>query len=463
MSADDEGSDQQPLAERLPLTDKERRTTSAWRATVSAHIAELHTITLSLRPAVRERSDESEALFDGIHFHLREARTAIGGRLHWWQRLRNGISGADIDGAMSHYTAAEVLVLRLASTRYEQAMMPSLLALARQHLASGDPRLERMEQLARRGLSFSEGEGVTVAAIVGDVGKEARREIARTRSFRNVVWAFMALLSLLSLAVGVFGAAAPGKLPLCFEPERLIVCPTSEQPVLNSDALVEMNEAKLTARQEQAEIRSALRRLQRRERRERRALAAGRRARQARRASAPATRATDEELARSRSSTIRARAALRRTRTALRRLRRTLAAATAREREAIDQAASDEKMREDASDVWDVPLVLLIGLLAGAVAAAASLRNNRGTALPFKVPVALALLKLPAGALTAFLGIELMRGGFVPGLSALDSSAQIVAWAIVFGSSQQLLTRLVDRQGETVIDAVRPNRAAVAR
>lgn len=42
-------------------------------------------------------------------------------------------------------------------------------------------------------------------------------------------------------------------------------------------------------------------------------------------------------------------------------------------------------------------------------------------------PVVLALLKLPTGALTAPLGLLLMRGGFVPGLSALDSPAQIIA------------------------------------
>jgi hypothetical protein len=48
-----------------------------------------------------------------------------------------------------------------------------------------------------------------------------------------------------------------------------------------------------------------------------------------------------------------------------------------------------------------------------------------------------------------------MRGQFVPGLSALDTSAQILAWALVFGYAQQLFTRLVDRQGQTVLESVR--------
>jgi hypothetical protein len=47
---------------------------------------------------------------------------------------------------------------------------------------------------------------------------------------------------------------------------------------------------------------------------------------------------------------------------------------------------------------------------------------------PRELLVALALLKVPLGALTAVLGLLLMSGGFVPGLSALDSSAQILAW-----------------------------------
>jgi hypothetical protein len=47
-----------------------------------------------------------------------------------------------------------------------------------------------------------------------------------------------------------------------------------------------------------------------------------------------------------------------------------------------------------------------------------------------------------------------MRGQFVPGLTALDTSAQILAWALVFGYAQQLFTRFVDQQGQTVLNNV---------
>jgi hypothetical protein len=104
---------------------------------------------------------------------------------------------------------------------------------------------------------------------------------------------------------------------------------------------------------------------------------------------------------------------------------------------------------------WDLGLIELVGLAAASVSAAVTIRNLRGSSARYGLPVALAVLKLPTGAWTAFLGLLLMRGQFVPGLSALDTSAQILAWAIVFGYAQQLFTRLVDRQGQAVQESIR--------
>jgi hypothetical protein len=103
----------------------------------------------------------------------------------------------------------------------------------------------------------------------------------------------------------------------------------------------------------------------------------------------------------------------------------------------------------------DILLIETLGLVAAALASAFALRGIRGTSMPYSLPVALALLKLPTGALTAVLGLLLMRGGFVPGLSALDTPAQILSWAIVFGYAQQLFTRFVDQQGHAVLEDVR--------
>jgi hypothetical protein len=104
----------------------------------------------------------------------------------------------------------------------------------------------------------------------------------------------------------------------------------------------------------------------------------------------------------------------------------------------------------------DLAILELVGLLGAAIAAVSGLRRERGTATPFSVPVALGLLKLPTGALTAVLGLLLIHGQVVPGLSELDSSGQIVAWAVLFGAGQQIFMRLVDQQGGALLDAVRP-------
>ncbi|MGP5394927.1 hypothetical protein [Arthrobacter rhombi] len=117
-------------------------------------------------------------------------------------------------------------------------------------------------------------------------------------------------------------------------------------------------------------------------------------------------------------------------------------------------AADVDDALKKVAQPFDVALIEAIGLVAAAVSGATSLRRVSGTSTPYSPTLALAIMKLPVGALTAMLGLMLMRGGFVPGLTALDTSAQILAWAIVFGAAQQLVTGLVDRQAKGVVDNV---------
>ena len=110
----------------------------------------------------------------------------------------------------------------------------------------------------------------------------------------------------------------------------------------------------------------------------------------------------------------------------------------------------------DAALRLDTPVVMVLGVLGAVIAVATALRNARGSSDPHSLPVALALLKLPLGALTALLGLLLMRAHFVPGIGGdLTSSAQVVAWAIVLGYAQQLFTQFVDTQAKTVLDTAR--------
>jgi hypothetical protein len=103
-----------------------------------------------------------------------------------------------------------------------------------------------------------------------------------------------------------------------------------------------------------------------------------------------------------------------------------------------------------SSDVW---VVALLGLLGGALAAVVSVRKIKYTSAPYNVAVALALLKFPAGTLTALAGLIAIAGGLVPGLTGL-TAPQILAYALMFGYAQQLLTGLIDKQARSLLDSV---------
>jgi hypothetical protein len=107
-----------------------------------------------------------------------------------------------------------------------------------------------------------------------------------------------------------------------------------------------------------------------------------------------------------------------------------------------------------APSAGDVGVVALLGLLGGALAAAVSIRNVRGTSAPYNVGVALALLKFPAGAFTALAALIAIGGELVPGLTALDTQPQILAYALLFGYAQQLLTGLIDKRALSLLSTV---------
>ncbi|MEU9224022.1 hypothetical protein AB0D40_06560 [Streptomyces massasporeus] len=131
-----------------------------------------------------------------------------------------------------------------------------------------------------------------------------------------------------------------------------------------------------------------------------------------------------------------------------------------------EDADTDPSRLAGATDILTVEIA---GLAGAALTVIASLRRIRGTDAPYMLPLASAVLKLPTGALSAFLGLLLIRGAFVPGLSDLDSRAQVLAWAAAFGAAQHLVTRLVDDRaqmtlsevGKTTDTVIDPERVAV--
>jgi hypothetical protein len=109
---------------------------------------------------------------------------------------------------------------------------------------------------------------------------------------------------------------------------------------------------------------------------------------------------------------------------------------------------------EQKPNYRDVQIIAGLGVLGGALASTVSIRTLSGKVTPYGIPVAVALLKLPIGALTAIAGIILLGGAFVPGLSNLDSQRQILAYALILGFAQQLVTQFIDRRASALIAQV---------
>lgn len=95
---------------------------------------------------------------------------------------------------------------------------------------------------------------------------------------------------------------------------------------------------------------------------------------------------------------------------------------------------------------WDVILVAVLGLIGAALSATVALRTIPARASSFGVAFVLAAVKLPSGGISAVTGILAIKAGFVPGLSALDSQTQILAYSVILGYAQQLATGFLDRR-----------------
>ncbi|MGK5683808.1 hypothetical protein [Actinoplanes sp. URMC 104] len=116
----------------------------------------------------------------------------------------------------------------------------------------------------------------------------------------------------------------------------------------------------------------------------------------------------------------------------------------------------------DFNGRYDLLLVELTGLVGAALTAAAGLRGLRGTSTPYAVPVAVALLSLPVGALLAVVGMLLLSGRLFTALLPLpDTRAQLLAWAAVFGAAQALVLRPVQARAQQVMVAAEDSRRPV--
>jgi hypothetical protein len=99
----------------------------------------------------------------------------------------------------------------------------------------------------------------------------------------------------------------------------------------------------------------------------------------------------------------------------------------------------------DGASDDDVLVVVLLGMVGGALSGALAAKSFRPPPnVPYNLPLYSFLFKLPVGALTALGGLILLTGEIVPGLSALDTQGQVLAYALLFGFAQHLFTRYLD-------------------
>jgi len=107
----------------------------------------------------------------------------------------------------------------------------------------------------------------------------------------------------------------------------------------------------------------------------------------------------------------------------------------------------------------DVPLILGLGALGAALSVALNLADLKPAGVRFSLTLAQGLNKIVLGAITAVLGIIVLRTVTnAPGF--LGTQPGLLTTAVVFGYSQQLFTRLIDRQASQLTNAASPTTPA---
>lgn len=104
-----------------------------------------------------------------------------------------------------------------------------------------------------------------------------------------------------------------------------------------------------------------------------------------------------------------------------------------------------------ATRLSEIASIELWGVLGALVGALAGLRNLRGSSQPVGLQFAQIALKIPAGALTALVGVILLQAALTPNTLAVENG-KIAAFAILFGAAQEPITAFVDRTAGTLLD-----------
>jgi hypothetical protein len=105
-----------------------------------------------------------------------------------------------------------------------------------------------------------------------------------------------------------------------------------------------------------------------------------------------------------------------------------------------------------ASTGRDVAEILLVGAVAGLLSVAFGLGSETTAPSRYNVRAAQATLKPVAGAATALIGVFLVQSHILLEPAGTPSEALFLAYAAIFGFSQQLLTQFVDKRAGKLLD-----------
>ncbi len=99
----------------------------------------------------------------------------------------------------------------------------------------------------------------------------------------------------------------------------------------------------------------------------------------------------------------------------------------------------------------DIASIELIGAIAGLLSVAFALGSEKTPPSRYNVRFAQTLLKPAAGAATALVGVLLVQSGLIVSPAQSSSESLFLAYAAVFGFSQQLLTQFVDKRATKLL------------
>jgi hypothetical protein len=93
---------------------------------------------------------------------------------------------------------------------------------------------------------------------------------------------------------------------------------------------------------------------------------------------------------------------------------------------------------------------MAIGGIGAILAVAANLTSLKPTGVRYSLSVAQGLIKIPFGAITAMLGIIIVSTQ--SNIGVLATHAGLISTAVVFGYSQQIFTKLIDKRADDLLN-----------